>query len=92
MDPNEHSNEEIKILLKKNLAISEENNRMLRGLRNSARFHSLLRFLILISIIIGIILGYRYFKPYFDQARDTYNSYNETQSRFMETMDKFIPK
>lgn len=87
----EHSLEEIKILLKKNLAISGENNRILHSLRNAARFHSFLRIVFLIIIIGGIFWGYRYAKPYFDQIKNTYSTYQSTQTKFLDTMNKFIP-
>lgn len=91
MNSDDNFEEEVKILLKKNLAVSEDNNRMIRSMRNSARFHSFIRILILIAIIIASVWGYSHFKPYFDQAKSTYDSYQETRSKFSETINKYIP-
>ncbi len=90
-DLDENFQEEVKILLKKNLAVSEENNRMIRSMRNAARFHSFIRILILIVIVIAAVWGYSHFKPYFDQAKSTYDSYQQTQNKLLDTVNKYIP-
>ena len=90
---NENDAEEIKILLKKNISISEENHRLLRGLRNSARLHSFFRLIYLIILIGLAFWSYNYFKPYFDQVRGTYDTYQKNQSKIMDTLNSFkVPR
>jgi hypothetical protein len=68
MSPEEHE------LLKRSIALAEENNDMLRSIRSSMR---LARFMTIVYwlIIIGISLGAYYFaKPYLEKAWNLYNS------------------
>jgi hypothetical protein len=61
-------------LLTQSIKISEENNRILKSMRRSARFASFLRIVYWV-IILGSAFGTYYFlKPYINAVADSYNS------------------
>jgi hypothetical protein len=63
-------------LLTRSIKLSEENNRMLRGMRRGARFSSFMR-LLYWAIIIGVAAWtYYYIQPYLDAI---INGYTEMQ-------------
>lgn len=66
-------------LLTKSIELSEENNKMLRSMRRSARLSSILRAVYWL-IILGLAFGsYYVIKPYIDPI---INGYTEIQSNF----------
>ena|ERR1035437_4356376 len=68
MSPEEHE------LLKRSIALSEENNDILRGIQRTMRFN---RFMTAIYwlIIIGVSVGAWYFvQPYWSKAKGFYNN------------------
>ncbi len=68
MNPNE------KELLQKTYELTEENNKILRGIRRSNRWSSLFRAVYWI-VIIGISIGaFIYIQPYVDSVMKAYNS------------------
>lgn len=72
MDPKD------KELLERTLKISEENNKILKGMRRAGRFAFFFR-MFYWMIIIGIGLGSYYFiEPYLKQVMDTYSVINST--------------
>lgn len=66
MDP------EIEELLKKNLALAEENNRILRGMRNSVRWGRFFTLLWWGVILASTGVAYYYLQPYIEQAQQIY--------------------
>lgn len=88
----ERSFQELKTLLKQNLSLADQNNRMLRSMRNAARFQSFMRLVYLVLFIGSLIWSYNFIKPYLDQIRGTYQSYQNTQSEIQNTINKFLPK
>ena len=68
MSPEEHE------LLKRSIALSEENNDILRSIQRSMRLGRFMTFLYWL-IIIGITVGAWYFiQPYWNKAVGVYNS------------------
>jgi hypothetical protein len=68
MSPEEHE------LLKRSIALSEENNDILRGIQRSMRLGRFMTFLYWL-IIIGISVGAWYFiQPYWNKAVGVYNA------------------
>jgi hypothetical protein len=68
MTPEEHE------LLRRSIALSEENNDILRGIQNSmrlGRFMTFLYWLILIGISVG---AYYYAQPYIEKAINVYKA------------------
>lgn len=64
---------EDKNLLRENLKLNRENNRLLKKMRRGMLFSSFFRLLYWL-IIIGASLGtYYYLQPYIDEAKNTYN-------------------
>ena len=61
-------------LLTKSIKISEENNRMLRSMRRSARFSSFLRLIYWILIIAAAFSTYYFVQPYIDAVIKSYTS------------------
>lgn len=56
------------------LRLLRENNRMLKGMRNAARWAAVFRALYWILIIVSLIAGYLFLKPFLDQATTTLES------------------
>ena len=67
MSPEEHE------LLRRSIALSEENNDILRSIQRSMRLSRFMTFLYWV-VIIGISVGaWYYFQPYVDKAVGVYN-------------------
>lgn len=66
-------NEEEKELLQKTYELSQENNKILHGIRSSNRWSTFFR-LFYWFVIIGISIGaFVYIQPYIDKAAGIYN-------------------
>jgi hypothetical protein len=65
--------EEIKELIKEDLEISKENNKLLRKIRNYFRWNSALRGLYWLFIIASAFGAYYLFQPYIDSLKNTYD-------------------
>ncbi len=68
------NNEELERLVKKTLALTEENNKILRGMRSSARwgrFFSIVWWILVIAISGAAY--YYYLQPYVEKATEIYN-------------------
>lgn len=73
------NDEELRGLVKKTLALTEENNRILRGMRSSARwgrFFSILWWIIIIAVSGAAY--YYYLQPYVEKAEQLYNQIGQT--------------
>ena len=67
MDP------DVRLLLKKNLELSEENNRMLKSMKRSQRFNSIMRILYW-AFIIGVgYVSLQAIQPYVTMLTNTYS-------------------
>jgi hypothetical protein len=76
MDP------ESKKLLEETLTLEQENNKMLRSMRNSMRWARIMT-VIYWLLIIGISVGAFYFlQPYVDQVVKTYGSFSNFVRNF----------
>ena len=65
-------------LLNKSITLAEENNKMLRSIRRSARFSSVLRAIYWL-IILGTAFGAYYFiKPFIDPVVKSYNGMQQS--------------
>jgi len=74
-------------LLLKSIEIAEENNKMLRGIRRSARFSAFLRFLYWV-IILGSAFGFYYYtKPFIKPIMDGYVGMKENIETLKNTTD-----
>lgn len=76
-------------LLTRSIKISEENNKILRSMRRSARFSSILRILYWL-IILGIAFGsYYVIKPVLDPFINGYNSMQKGVQNVTSISTKF---
>lgn len=68
------SEEEIKSLLRKNIELSEENNKMLRSIKRMTFWGGVMKYLwwILILFVLPALVYYLYLAPYIEQAAETY--------------------
>jgi len=73
--------QEIKELLEKNLALSQDNNRMLRGIRFTNRLHLVWTIFYLAFIIGGLLVAFNFLAPYIQTAQKTYESVLETNTK-----------
>lgn len=78
--------QELKELLQRNLALAQENNKILRGMRTANRIGGLLKILYLAVFVVSLAFAYVYAKPYLEQATNTYNSLTETQKSFQDLL------
>ena len=81
---------ESKKLLENTLALVEENNQMLRGIRRSQRiasFMSLLYWLVIIGVTFG---GLYLLQPYIDKMVNLYNSISNTEQKLNTSGVKFF--
>jgi len=83
MDP------DIKSLLEKNLALSEENHRILRGLRRSNRLGLIWRVIYIGIFLGGAAIAFNFLKPYYEGVRGTYDSFRSTQTQINEGVGGF---
>lgn len=76
--------QEEKDLLRRNLALNEENNDILRSLQRSMRFSRFMTIIYWLFIIGSFVGAYYLVQPYLDQATSLYNS---AQSKLKQTSD-----
>lgn len=75
-------------LLRRNVALSEENNDMLRGIQSSLRLSRFISTVYWI-VIIGSAIGAFYFvKPYIQQAEDLYGGVKSNWNTVINTIKK----
>ncbi|MFA6797234.1 MAG: hypothetical protein WCR40_00780 [Candidatus Paceibacterota bacterium] len=67
-------NQEEKELLQKTFELSEENNKILRGLRRASRWSYTTKIIYWLFIIIIAFSAYFYVQPYVEILDSTYNS------------------
>ena len=79
--------QEIKELLEKNLAVSEDNNRILRGIRRASRIHMVWTVFYLLFIVGGLVVAFNFLAPYLETAQNTYNSLLETNTKVTSGID-----
>lgn len=65
---------EEKVLLEQTLKLSEENNRILLGLRSKVRWYTLWSLAKFVLIVGPLILGYIYLEPYLGSYMDTFKN------------------
>ena len=69
-------------ILNRSVALSEENNKILRGMKRSMQWSHVMNIIYWV-LIIGISVGAFYFlQPYVDQVMKTYNSVSATIKNF----------
>ena len=67
-------NPDERVLLEHTLKLSEENNKILRGIQSAQRRATVYGLIKLALIIVPLVLGYVFIQPYLDQAVSNYNS------------------
>lgn len=73
------NNEDVRDLIKKTLALSEENNRILRGMRRAARWGRFLTVAWWIAVIAVSWAAYSYYlQPYIQKAEQIYNQIGQS--------------
>lgn len=70
------SEDEIKALLRQNLELAQENNRLLHAMRRAAFWGGVFKYLwwIFFVIILPLAIYYYFLQPYVDQALETYKN------------------
>lgn len=72
-------------LLTKSIKLAEENNKMLRSMRRSARLGSFLRIIYWVLILASIYGTYYFIKPVIDPLISGYNSIKENVQTVKDT-------
>ena|SRR3989344_2606650 len=70
-------NPDERVLLEHTLKLSEENNKILRGIQSAQRRATIYGLIKLALIIVPLIAGYLFLQPYLDQALEGYNGIQE---------------
>jgi hypothetical protein len=65
-------NPEEKELLRRSLLLSEENNKILRGLQRSQRWSSIWGFIKFLIVIVPLVIGYLFLQPYLGSILSNY--------------------
>lgn len=68
----DRDDEDLRELVKKTLALTQENNRMLRGMRSSVRWGRFFTLLWWGVILASTGVAYYYLQPYIEQAQQIY--------------------
>ena len=81
-------NDEIKILLRKNLEIARENNRLLRKIRRSNLYGNIAR-IIWWAVILGlpVLLYYYFLQPQVQQLTEIYSGVGQEIQGFRDLFD-----
>jgi hypothetical protein len=82
--------EELRDLVKKNLALTEETNRIVRGMRRAARwgrFFTIVWWLIIIAVSGATY--YYYVQPYVQQIEKAYDNGKNFQQQFQQFFSQF---
>ena len=82
---------EEKELLHRSVALSEENNDMLKSLRRHARMARLMTFIYWIAIIGAGVGAYYYFQPYIQKVSSIYDTVKSDFNSFSATVNKLNP-
>ena len=83
MSPEEHE------LLKRSIALSEENNDMLRSMKRSMRMAHFMTLIYWIFIIGSAVGAYYLVQPYFDQIKALYGQASSNFSSFNNAIQSF---
>jgi predicted MFS family arabinose efflux permease len=73
--------EEIKDLLEKNLALAEENNRLLRNIRTATRLGIVWKVIYLAFFIVSALFAFSFLKPYLNEIHDAYGKVTSVQTQ-----------
>ena len=85
-----YTDEDVDDLVRINIELTKENNRMLKAMRSSQRWHTFFRFVWLIVLIGGpIVLYYLYLEPYVEEARVMYEEAQQNMERMRELKTSF---
>lgn len=82
--------DELRDLVKKNIALTEENHRILRGMRSAARwgrFFSILWWLLVLAVSGATY--YYYIEPYVQKAQDAYASGKSFEQQIQGYLQQF---
>jgi len=65
---------EDRILIEKNLKLSEENNKILRRLQRHARLDFFWSVIKILVVVVPLIIGYLYLEPYLGTIEESFNT------------------
>jgi len=75
--------DEIKALLLRNIALTEENNRLLRNIRTANRLAIIWKAVYLAVLIGSAFLAFNFLQPYISDIQDTYSSVMDVRNSIM---------
>ncbi|HVV39355.1 MAG TPA: hypothetical protein VHD31_03485 [Candidatus Paceibacterota bacterium] len=81
--------EELKQLVRQSIALSEENNKLLHGMRRSAWVSRGIRVLWIVGILIVSFYSYLYVQPYLNQILDFYGNLQNLQDKANSIITSF---
>jgi hypothetical protein len=83
-------NEELRELVKKNLELTQETNRIVRGMRRSARWGRFFSFVWwLLIIAVSAASYYYYVQPYVETIEKAYGNTQNFQQQFQQFFSQF---
>ncbi len=86
MDP------DIKEMLEHSIALGEENNRLLKGLRRANRLALAWRVIYIGMFLGGAAIAFTFFRPYYEGVKQTYGSILQTQTQINKGIGGFFKK
>ena len=75
-------NPEDRELLKRTLQLSEENNKMLRKIRRTARWATVWGVIKFIVIVLSLVIGYLSLEPYLGSVNETFQQAQSVLNQF----------
>lgn len=75
--------DEIKALLLRNIALTEENNRLLRNIRTATRLGVIWKVVYLAVLIGSALVAFNFLQPYISQIQDVYGSVMDVRNSIM---------
>ena len=81
--------EQLKELMRQNIALAEENNKILHSMRRSAWVGQGIRVLWIVAIVVSSYYAYLYFQPYITQLEGFYGNLQGLQEKASSVLSNF---
>ncbi len=83
--------EELKELMRQNIALAQENSQILHGMRRSAWLGHAVRLLWIVAILVASYYSYLYLMPYLGKIESFYGNLQSLQQKASMVISSFSP-
>ncbi|HVZ75726.1 MAG TPA: hypothetical protein VG934_00420 [Candidatus Paceibacterota bacterium] len=87
--PQSSSVEELKELMRQNIALAQENNKMLHAVRRGTWLSYAVRLLWIVAIIVASYYSYLYLQPYLQKILGLYGNIQNLQEQAQNAIQQF---